>query len=177
MPPTQIPTSPWKTLALSFAIAVLFHSASALHGNFDAYVQGASGVRHATAVAAKSAASNGFSLLPFSLAATVLAITWPSFSLPYYLGSAYFAGEVRAGKRTQLLAGPVTAAIAILIAAIGISRIHRRRVGIPVMAPSPDHSARIDRRRSSPACRARGRRFAARARGREVTAMFSPSGG
>ena len=37
--------------------------------------------------------------VPFSLAATVLAITWPSFSLPYYLGSAYFAGEVRSGRR------------------------------------------------------------------------------
>ena len=99
---------------LAFAIAVLFHSSAALHANFDTYVQGASGVRHATAVAARSAASNGFSLLPFSLGATVLAITWPSFSLPYYLGSAYFAGEVRAGRRTQLLAGPVTAAIAVV---------------------------------------------------------------
>jgi amino acid transporter len=98
---------------LAFAIGVLFHSTSALHANFDVYVHGASGVRHATAVAARSAAANGFSLLPFSLAATVLAITWPSFSLPYYLGSAYFAGEVRAGRRTQLLAGPVTAAIAV----------------------------------------------------------------
>jgi amino acid transporter len=99
---------------LAFAIGVLFHSGSALHANFDTYVQGASGVRHATAVAVRSAASNGFSLLPFSLGATVLAITWPSFSLPYYLGSAYFAGEVRAGRRTQLLAGPATAAIAVV---------------------------------------------------------------
>ena len=98
---------------LAFAIGVLLHSGPALHANFDSYVQGASGVRHATAVAARSAASNGFSLLPFSLGATVLAITWPSFSLPYYLGSAYFAGEVRAGRRTQLLAGPVTAVIAV----------------------------------------------------------------
>ena len=96
-------TLPLSLIGLvAFAIGVLFHSASALHANFDAYVQGASGVRHATAVAARSAASNGFSLLPFSLGATVLAITWPSFSLPYYLGSAYFAGEgpVRAAARS-----------------------------------------------------------------------------
>lgn len=92
---------------LAFAVALLIHSPAALHANFDHYVQGASGVKHATAVAAASAKANGFALLPFSLAATVLAITWPSFSLPYFLGSAYFAGEVRAGRRAQLLAGPL----------------------------------------------------------------------
>lgn len=94
---------------LAFAIGLLMHSTGTLHANFNHYIQGASGVKDATAVAAASARANGFSLVPFSLAATVLAITWPSFSLPYYLGSAYFAGEVRSGRRVQLLAGPVTA--------------------------------------------------------------------
>jgi basic amino acid/polyamine antiporter, APA family len=112
---------------LAFAVAVLIHSPTSLHANFDTYVQGASGVKHATAVAAASAKANGFALLPFSLAATVLAITWPSFSLPYYLGSAYFAGEVRAGRRTQLLAGPFTAAIAVagslILVGLSLSRL------------------------------------------------------
>jgi basic amino acid/polyamine antiporter, APA family len=98
---------------LAFAVGLLMHSTATLHANFDHYIQGASGVKHATAVAAASAKANGFSLVPFSLAATVLAITWPSFSLPYYLGSAYFAGEVRSGRRVQLLAGPVTALIGV----------------------------------------------------------------
>ena len=96
---------------LAFAIGLLMHSTATLHSNFDAYIQGASGIKNATAVAAASAKADGFSLLPFSLAATVLAISWPSFSLPYYLGSAYFAGEVRAGRRAQLIAGPITGLI------------------------------------------------------------------
>ncbi len=44
----------------------------------------------------------------------MLAVTWPSFSLPYYLGSAYFAGEVRNARRGQLLAGPLTAIVAVI---------------------------------------------------------------
>jgi amino acid transporter len=112
---------------LAFAIGLLMHSTSALHSNFDTYVHGASGVKHATAVAATSAKANGFSLLPFSLGATVLAITWPSFSLPYYLGSAYFAGEVRSGRRVQLLAGPVTALVglagSLILVALSLGRL------------------------------------------------------
>jgi len=54
----------------------------------------------------------------FSISATLLAVTWPSFSLPYYLGSAYFAGEVRSARRSQLLAGPITALIGIAGAAL-----------------------------------------------------------
>jgi APA family basic amino acid/polyamine antiporter len=112
---------------LAFAIGLLMHSTSTLHSNFDTYIQGASGVKNATAVAAASAKANGFSLLPFSLGATVLAITWPSFSLPYYLGSAYFAGEVRSGRRVQLLAGPVTALIglagSLILVALSLGRL------------------------------------------------------
>jgi basic amino acid/polyamine antiporter, APA family len=99
---------------LAFVGALLVHSGSTLHGNFDHYIHSATGVDGATAAAAASAKDNGFSLAPFSLAATVLAVTWPSFSLPYYLGSAYFAGEVRNARRAQLLAGPATAIIAVI---------------------------------------------------------------
>jgi basic amino acid/polyamine antiporter, APA family len=99
---------------LAFVVALLVHSKSALHANFDGYVHHATGVSHATAAAEASAKSNGFSLPPFSLAATLLAVTWPSFSLPYYLGSAYFAGEVRNARRGQLLAGPATAIVAVI---------------------------------------------------------------
>jgi APA family basic amino acid/polyamine antiporter len=112
---------------LAFAVALLMHSTATLHSNFDTYIHGASGVQHATAAAAASAKARGFSLAPFSLAATVLAITWPSFSLPYYLGSAYFAGEVRSGRRVQLLAGPVTALVgvggALILLALSLGRL------------------------------------------------------
>jgi APA family basic amino acid/polyamine antiporter len=108
---------------LAFVVTVLIHSKSGLHANFDSYVQDAGGVQNATQVAAASAKSNGFGLISFSLGATILAVTWPSFSLPYYLGSAYFAGEVRTGKRAQLLAGPVTAVIGVIgsLVLIGLS--------------------------------------------------------
>ncbi|MFL6098752.1 MAG: amino acid permease [Actinomycetales bacterium] len=108
---------------LAFVVAMLLHSKSGLHANFDDYVRGAGGVTDATRAAASSAASNGFTLASFSLGATILAVTWPSFSLPYYLGSAYFAGEVRTGKRAQLLAGPATAVVAVIgsVLLIGIS--------------------------------------------------------
>jgi amino acid transporter len=99
---------------LAFVAALLFHSGTALHANFDSYIHDATGVNGATAAAAASAKANGFSLSPFSLTATILAVTWPSFSLPYYLGSAYFAGEVRNARRAQLLAGPATAVVAVL---------------------------------------------------------------
>jgi amino acid transporter len=99
---------------IAFAIALLANSTDGLLANFDAYVAAAGGVSNAGEVAAASAADNGFAITGFSLGATLLAVTWPSFSLPYYLGSAYFAGEVRSGKRTQLLAGPLTAAVGVL---------------------------------------------------------------
>src|SRR4029078_1994550 len=82
-----------------------------LHANFDNYIADATGVQHATAAAEKS---SGFTLAPFALGATLLAVTWPSVSLPYSLGSAYFAGEVRNARRAQLLAGPVTAVVAVI---------------------------------------------------------------
>lgn len=99
---------------LAFVVALLVHSGSTLHANFDDYIHDATGVNGATAAAAASAKENGFSLAPFSLTATILAVTWPSFSLPYYLGSAYFAGEVRNARRAQLLAGPATAIVAVI---------------------------------------------------------------
>jgi APA family basic amino acid/polyamine antiporter len=103
---------------LAFIIAMLFNSTDQLLANFNHYVQAAGGVHNAVAAAAKSATHNGFALTGFSLGATILAVTWPSFSLPYYLGSAYFAGEVRSGKRATLLAGPLTAGIGILGSAL-----------------------------------------------------------
>jgi APA family basic amino acid/polyamine antiporter len=108
---------------LAFVIAMFINSTAGLHSNFDEYVVAAGGVADATNAATASAQSGGFTLAAFSFGATLLAVTWPSFSLPYYLGSAYFAGEVRAGKRAQLLAGPATALIGVLgsLVLIGLS--------------------------------------------------------
>jgi hypothetical protein len=98
---------------LAFIGALLFQSHDSLVAHFNDYVAGAGGVPDAASAAATSAADNGFAIAGFSLGATLLAVTWPSFSLPYYLGSSYFAGEVRANRRAQLLAGPITALVAV----------------------------------------------------------------
>ena len=103
---------------LAFFGALLFQSSEQLISNFNAYVEAAGGVAGAADVAKQSAADAGFALTGFSISATLLAVTWPSFSLPYYLGSAYFAGEVRSARRSQLLAGPLTALIGVLGAAL-----------------------------------------------------------
>jgi APA family basic amino acid/polyamine antiporter len=103
---------------IAFVIALLMNSNDQLLANFNSYVHAAGGVKDAVGAATASAKTNGFALTGFSLGATVLAVTWPSFSLPYYLGSAYFAGEVRAGKRSSLLAGPLTAAVGIIGSAL-----------------------------------------------------------
>jgi amino acid transporter len=99
---------------IAFAIALLANSSESLLANFDSYVAAAGGVSDASAAVKAAATDGGFALTGFSIGATLLAVTWPSFSLPYYLGSAYFAGEVRSGKRTQLLAGPLTAAVGVI---------------------------------------------------------------
>ena len=79
---------------LAFFGALVFQSTDQLVANFNAYVEAAGGVANAADVARASAADAGFAITGFSITATLLAVTWPSFSLPYYLGSAYFAGEV-----------------------------------------------------------------------------------
>lgn len=103
---------------LAFFGALLFQSGEQLIANFNSYVEAAGGVAGAADVAKQSAADAGFALTGFSISATLLAVTWPSFSLPYYLGSAYFAGEVRSARRSQLLAGPLTALIGVIGAAL-----------------------------------------------------------
>ncbi|HWM33073.1 MAG TPA: amino acid permease [Pseudolysinimonas sp.] len=99
---------------LAFFGALLFQSGEQLLANFDAYIAAAGGISNAAETVRGAATDTGFVITGFSISATLLAVTWPSFSLPYYLGSAYFAGEVRAAKRSQLLAGPITALIGVL---------------------------------------------------------------
>ena len=83
---------------LAFFAALLFQSGDQLLANFNAYVVAAGGVENAADVARQTATDTGFVITGFSISATLLAVTWPSFSLPYYLGSAYFAGEVRSAQ-------------------------------------------------------------------------------
>jgi APA family basic amino acid/polyamine antiporter len=112
---------------LAFIGALLFQSHDSLISNFNEYVAGAGGVSDAASAAAASASDAGFSIAGFSLGATLLAVTWPSFSLPYYLGSSYFAGEIRSGRRAQLLAGPITALVAVagalVLMAVSLGRL------------------------------------------------------
>lgn len=112
---------------VAFFIAMLVPSGDQLVANFNNYVSAAGGVSDAASAARQSASDAGFAITGISVSATLLAVTWPSFSLPYYLGSAYFAGEVRSARRSQLLAGPITALIgvagAMLLLATSIGKL------------------------------------------------------
>ena len=99
-------------------IVLLLSSPAGVQTAFDAYVKVATGVTGASKAVLDSAAANGYTNAPFDFGMTLLAVSWPAFSLPFYLGSAYFAGEVRSARLSQLLAGPVTAIIAFVAAII-----------------------------------------------------------
>lgn len=120
---------------------LLVNNPASVQVAFDSYVRTATGVAGASAAVIASAAANGYAPVPFDLSITLLAVTWPSFSLPYYLGSAYFAGEVRSGKTAQLLAGPITATIA-FVAAIVLAFLALNAIGetflASLTAASPD---------------------------------------
>lgn len=122
-------------------LVLILTSPAAVQSAFDTYVATASGVTGASQAVMASAAANGYGAVPSDLGMTILAVTWPSFSLPFYLGSAYFAGEVRSARMSQLLAGPITATIA-LIAALVVALIAFNGIGQTFLgalaAASPD---------------------------------------
>jgi amino acid transporter len=99
-------------------VVLLVNNPASVQAAFNSYVESATGIANASQAVIDSAAANGYAIVPFALTATVLAVSWPSFSLPYYLGSSYFAGEVRSGKTAQLLAGPITAIVAFIAAMV-----------------------------------------------------------
>ncbi len=108
---------------------------------FDAYVATATGVQNASAAVTQSAATNGYAPdAPFDLGITILAVSWTAFSMPFYLGSAYFAGEVRSARTPQLLAGPVTATIAfvgaIVVALLAVNGLGQSFLGALAAASS-----------------------------------------
>lgn len=113
---------------LATVLVLILTSPAAVQTAFDAYVATATGITGASQAVLASAAANGYGVVPADLGMTVLAVTWPSFSLPFYLGSAYFAGEVRSARVSQLLAGPITAVIA-LVAALLVALIALNGVG------------------------------------------------
>lgn len=113
---------------LATVLVLVLTSPAAVQTAFDAYVATATGITGASQAVLASAAANGYGVVPTDLGMTVLAVTWPSFSLPFYLGSAYFAGEVRSARVSQLLAGPITAVIA-LVAALLVALIALNGVG------------------------------------------------
>jgi amino acid transporter len=125
---------------IAFAVVMLFNSHASLVAHFNNYVHAAGGVAHASSAAAASAKANGFGLAAFSLGATFLAVTWPSFSLPYYVGSAYFAGEVRTNRKAQMIAGPLTCVVAVIgsivLVALSLSRLGSGFLG-SIAAASP----------------------------------------
>jgi len=99
-------------------LVLILTSPAAVQTAFDGYVKVATGVSGASKAVLDSAAANGYTEASFDFGMTLLAVSWPAFSLPFYLGSAYFAGEVRSARMAQLLAGPVTAIIAFVAAII-----------------------------------------------------------
>lgn len=118
---------------LATIVVLLLNSPGSVQTAFDAYVATATGVAGASEAVLASAAANGYAAVPFDLSVTILAVTWPAFSLPYYLGSSYFAGEVRSAKTAQLLAGPITALIA-FVAAIVVAFLALNAIGDTFLA-------------------------------------------
>ncbi|HVA84721.1 MAG TPA: amino acid permease, partial [Candidatus Saccharimonadales bacterium] len=99
-------------------VALVLTSPAAVQTAFDSYVKVATGVTGASQAVLASATANGYTPASFDLGLTILAVSWAAFSLPFYLGSAYFAGEVRSARLSQLLAGPITAIIAFVAALV-----------------------------------------------------------
>ena len=122
-------------------LVLILTSPAAVQSAFDAYVLTATGVTGASQAVLDSAAANGYAAVPTDLGMTILAVTWPAFSMPFYLGSAYFAGEVRSARMSQLLAGPITATIALVgalfVAYVAFSGVGESFLGA-IAAASPE---------------------------------------
>jgi APA family basic amino acid/polyamine antiporter len=106
----------WGVGAVVLPVVILLvTSAGAFETNFDAYTQALGSPAGAfDAMVADSA----YAPAAVTLGATVLAVTLPYYTLGFIFQSAYFGGEIKAGRRSTLLSIPgaqVVAALAILL--------------------------------------------------------------
>lgn len=106
----------WAIGAVILPVAVvLLTSPATFAANFDAYTQGLGSPAGAYDA---MVADSGYSPAPVTLAATILAVTLPYYTLGFIFQSAYFGGEIKAARRSTLLSIPgaqVVAVVAILL--------------------------------------------------------------
>lgn len=103
-----------------FIMAVTSHST--VTARFDRYVADLGGPSNAAAVVLKS---SGYASSPFSLTHSILMVTLPFYSLAFIFQSVYFGGEIKRGKRSNLLSIPgahALASICILVSAFAFLR-------------------------------------------------------
>lgn len=79
---------------------------------FDAYISALGGPAEASGIVLAADAGTGAS--PFSFVRSVLMVTLPFYTLAFIFQSVYFGGEIKRGKRSNLLSIPGSHAIAAL---------------------------------------------------------------
>jgi len=97
-------------------IVMAVTSKSTVAGRFDTYVSNLGGPGHASQVVLKAGGTSP----AFSLTQSILMVTLPFYSLAFIFQSVYFGGEIKRGKRSNLLSIPgahLVAAIALLVSA------------------------------------------------------------
>jgi APA family basic amino acid/polyamine antiporter len=105
-------------------------SKSTVTARFDSYVADLGGPAHASQIALNS---SGFKPSAFSLTQSILMVTLPFYSLAFIFQSVYFGGEIKRGKRSNLLSIPgahLVAAIALLVSAA----VFLKAAGGPLLA-------------------------------------------
>ena len=99
-------------------IVMLVTSQETIMTRFDSYVTSLGGPAGASQIVLEADAGTGAA--PFSLSQSILMVTLPFYTLAFIFQSVYFGGEIKRGKRSNLLSIPgahAVAAICLLVAA------------------------------------------------------------
>ena len=99
-------------------VVMLLTGRETVTARFDEYVTALGGPAGASQVVLTADAGTGAA--PFSLSQSVLMMTLPFYTLAFIFQSVYFGGEIKRGKRSNLLAIPgahAVAAVCLLVAA------------------------------------------------------------
>lgn len=104
-------------------VIMLVTSRDTVMTRFDGYVTALGGPAGASQVLLDADAGTGQA--PFSLTQSVLMVTLPFYTLAFIFQSVYFGGEIKRGKRSNLLSIPgahVVAALTLLLAAFAFQQ-------------------------------------------------------
>jgi amino acid transporter len=102
-------------------LTVLSKGEAGIRAGFDSYVLALGGVSDGSAVAA---GATGYEAAGFSWRQTMLSMSWTLFLLSFCNASAYFAGEIRTGRRVHLLSMPFTGIVGAVVMLIAVSVSH-----------------------------------------------------